>query len=78
MRTIGLAEEPLEAMVRRLTSRTAFGKTISNHSVCEERVARARIDIEMRRCLKAASVMDAAGNKAARGEIAMIKVQAPQ
>lgn len=80
MRTIGSAEEALEAMVRRLTSRTAFGKTISEHSVWEERVARARIDIEMTRllCLKAASMMDVAGNKAARGEIAMIKVQAPQ
>jgi acyl-CoA dehydrogenase len=80
MRTIGSAEEAFEAMVRRLTSRTAFGKTISEHSVWEERVARARIDIEMTRllCLKAASMMDVAGNKGARGEIAMIKVQAPQ
>ncbi|RST31124.1 acyl-CoA dehydrogenase [Sphingomonas ginkgonis] len=79
MRTIGVAENALEAMARRLTSRVAFGKRISDHSVWEQRVARARIDIEMSRllCLKAADVMDRAGNKAAKLEIAMIKVQAP-
>jgi acyl-CoA dehydrogenase len=80
MRTIGTAEEALEAMTRRLLSRTVFGKRIGEHSVWEERIARARIDIEMTRllCLKAANMMDRAGNKAARNEIAMIKVQAPQ
>jgi acyl-CoA dehydrogenase len=80
MRTIGAAEEALEAMARRLLTRTAFGKRIAEHSVWEERIARARIDIEMTRllCLKAADLMDRAGNKAARDEIAMIKVQAPQ
>ncbi|WP_239807067.1 acyl-CoA dehydrogenase family protein [Croceicoccus hydrothermalis] len=79
MRTIGAAEVALEAMCRRLTHRVAFGKRIAEHSVWEERVARARIDIEMSRllCLKAADMMDKAGNKAARNEIAMIKVQAP-
>lgn len=79
MRIIGVAEEALEAMARRLISRTAFGKRIADHSVWEERLARARIDIEMSRllCLKAADVMDRAGNKEARTEIAMIKVQAP-
>ena len=79
MRTIGVAEEALEAMCRRLTTRVAFGKRISDHSVWEQRVARARIDIEMSRllCLKAADMMDRAGNKAAKDEIAMIKVQAP-
>jgi acyl-CoA dehydrogenase len=80
MRTIGTAEEALEAMTRRLLSRTVFGKRIGEHSVWEERIARARIDIEMTRllCLKAANMMDRAGNKAARNEIAMIKFQAPQ
>ncbi|MCP5397038.1 MAG: acyl-CoA dehydrogenase family protein [Sphingomonadaceae bacterium] len=79
MRTIGAAEEALEKMCKRLQSRTAFGKPIYKHSVWEERVARARIDIDMTRllCLKAADMMDKAGNKAAKGEIAMIKVQAP-
>ncbi|HMT44446.1 MAG TPA: acyl-CoA dehydrogenase family protein, partial [Chakrabartia sp.] len=79
MRTIGVAEVALEKMCRRLTSRVAFGKTIASHSVWEQRIARARIDIEMTRllCLKAAQMMDTVGNKAAAGEIAMIKVQAP-
>jgi len=80
MRAIGTAEEALATMVKRLVSRTAFGKRLSDHSVWEERVAQARIDIEMTRllCLKAADMMDRAGNKAARDEIAMIKVQAPR
>ncbi len=79
MRTVGVAEEAIEKMARRLLSRTAFGKTIAEQSVWEERIARARIDIEMTRllCLKAADMMDKVGNKAAAAEIAMIKVQAP-
>jgi alkylation response protein AidB-like acyl-CoA dehydrogenase len=79
MRTIGAAEEALGAMVERLMSRAAFGKTIAEQGVWEERIADARINIEMSRllCLKAADVMDRAGNKAAQGEIAMIKVAAP-
>jgi acyl-CoA dehydrogenase len=79
MRTIGAAEEALEGMTRRLMSRTAFGKTLAEQGVWEERIANARIDIEMTRllCLKAADMMDRAGNKAAQGEIAMIKVAAP-
>jgi acyl-CoA dehydrogenase len=79
MRTIGVAEVALEKMVKRIQSRKAFGKYISDHSVWEERVAEARINIEMCRllCLKAADMMDKAGNKSARLEIAMIKVAAP-
>jgi alkylation response protein AidB-like acyl-CoA dehydrogenase len=79
MRTIGVAEDALEKMCRRLQSRVAFGKPVSSHSVWEERIARARIDIEMTRllCLKAADMMDKVGNKSAAAEIAMIKVQAP-
>jgi alkylation response protein AidB-like acyl-CoA dehydrogenase len=79
MRTVGVAEEALAAMVKRLQSRIAFGKPLSAHSVWEERIAAARIDIECSRllCLKAAHMMDRAGNKAAAGEIAMIKVHAP-
>jgi len=80
MRMIGVAEEALDAMVQRLLSRRAFGKTLAEQSVWEERVADARIDIEMTRllCLKAADMMDRVGNKAAQGEIAMIKVAAPK
>jgi alkylation response protein AidB-like acyl-CoA dehydrogenase len=79
MRTIGVAERALELMCRRLLGRHAFGKRIAEHSVWEERIAEARIDIECARLLtlKAAWMMDTAGNKAARNEIAMIKVKAP-
>lgn len=79
MRTIGIAEKALEAMAKRLVSRVAFGKRLSDNNIWEERLARARIDIEMSRllCLKAADMMDRAGNKAAQLEIAMIKVQGP-
>ncbi|WP_294291056.1 acyl-CoA dehydrogenase family protein [uncultured Sphingomonas sp.] len=79
MRTIGVAESAIEAMARRLLSRVAFGKRIADQSVWEQRIARARIDIEMTRllCLKAADMMDKAGNKSAQLEIAMVKVQAP-
>jgi acyl-CoA dehydrogenase len=80
MRTIGSAERALELMVKRLLSREAFGKKISEHSVWEQRVAEARTNIEMCRllCLKAADMMDKVGNKVARTEIAMIKVAAPR
>ena len=79
MRTIGVAEVAIEAMAKRLLSRVAFGKRIADHSIWEQRIARARIEIEMTRllCLKAADMMDKAGNKSAQLEIAMIKVQAP-
>jgi len=80
MRTIGVAERALEQMVRRLLSREAFGKKIAEHSVWEQRVAEARINIDMCRLLtlKAADLMDKAGNKVARTDIAMIKVAAPR
>jgi len=79
MRLIGVAERALEKMCARLMSRTAFGKKIYEQSIWEERVADARIDIECARLLtlKAADMMDKVGNKAARAEIAMIKVKAP-
>ena len=80
MRTIGAAERALELMVRRLMSREAFGKRISEHSIWEQRIAEARLEIEQARLLtlKAAWMMDTVGNKAAKGEIAMIKVAAPR
>jgi alkylation response protein AidB-like acyl-CoA dehydrogenase len=79
MRTIGAAERALELMVKRLMSREAFGKPVIKHSVWDQRIASARIDIEQSRLLtlKAAWMMDTVGNKHARGEIAMIKVAAP-
>ena len=80
MRTLGAAETALEKMAQRLLSRVAFGKSIASHSVWEQRIAEARIDIEMTRllCLKAADMMDKVGAKAAQLEIAMIKVAAPR
>jgi acyl-CoA dehydrogenase len=79
MRLIGLAERSLELMCRRATARVAFGKTLAARTVTQERIAEARCQIEQARLLtlKAAWMMDVAGNKAAKAEIAMIKVVAP-
>ena len=79
MRLIGLAERSLELMCRRASARVAFGKTVAQQTVTQERIAEARIMIEQARLLtlKAAWMMDVAGNKAAKAEIAMIKVVAP-
>ncbi|MCP5391162.1 MAG: acyl-CoA dehydrogenase family protein [Sphingomonadaceae bacterium] len=79
MRLIGLSERILERMCRRATERVAFGNPISEQSVTMERIAQARILIEQARLLtmRAAWMMDTVGNKAARQDIAMIKVAAP-
>ena len=79
MRLIGLAERALELMCERVSSRVAFGKPLAAQSVTQERIAEARCQIDMARLLtlKAAWMMDVAGNKTARAEIAMIKVVAP-
>jgi acyl-CoA dehydrogenase len=80
MRNVGAAERVLEATCRRLLSRIAFGRAIAEQSIWLERVANCRILIEQARwlVLSAADKMDRLGNKAARREIAMIKVAAPQ
>jgi acyl-CoA dehydrogenase len=80
MRVIASCEVALEKTVRRLMAREAFGKPIIAHSIWEQRIAEARTDIEMMRllCMQAAHKMDTVGNKAARAEIAMIKVAAPR
>lgn len=80
MRLIGLAERALDLMCQRALQRVAFGKPIAQHGVTQERIAEARCRIEQARLLtlKAAWMMDVAGNKTAKAEIAMIKVVAPQ
>ncbi len=79
MRLIGLAERALELMCKRTSSRIAFGKPLAAQTVTQERIAEARCKIDMARLLtlKAAWMMDMAGNKFAKNEIAMIKVVAP-
>jgi acyl-CoA dehydrogenase len=79
MRQIGLAERALERMCRRTASRVAFGKPVSEQTVTQERIAQSRILIDQARLLtlNAAHAMDTVGNKAARTEIAMIKVAVP-
>ena len=79
MRLIGLAERALELMCKRASSRVAFGRTVAEQGVTRERIAEARCRIDQARLLtlKAAWIMDVAGNKTAKAEIAMIKVVAP-
>lgn len=79
MRTIGAAEAALEAMCRRLRSRTAFGKRLDQHSVWEERIARARVDIESSRLLtlRCADLLDQHDGQAVREHVSMIKLAVP-
>jgi acyl-CoA dehydrogenase len=79
MRSIGAAERALEMMIDRLQTRVAFGRPLADQSLWHERIAESRCLIDQARLLtlNAARMMDVAGNKAARAEIAMIKVVAP-
>jgi len=79
MRLVGVAERALELMCKRSLARVTFGKPIAERTVTQERIAESRIMIDSARLLvlKAAYMMDTVGNKAARAEIAMIKVLAP-
>jgi len=79
MRLIGLAERALESLCDRANERVAFGKPLAEQGVVRESIADSRLEIDQARLLtlKAADLMDKAGNKVARAEIAMIKVVAP-
>ncbi len=79
MRQIGVAERALETLCRRARQRTTFGKAIADHGVTRHWIAESRMEIDQARLLTlhAARMMDEVGNKAARAEIAMIKVVAP-
>jgi len=80
MRLIGLAERCLELMCARVRARVAFGRPLAEQGTIRADIAESRMDIEQARLLtlKTVAMMDAGGNKAARGEIAMIKVVVPR
>ncbi len=80
MRTIGKAEVALDYMVKRGSSREAFGRSLINLGKNLELVARARIEIEAMRMvvLKAAKAMDVLGNREARVWVSLAKAMVPE
>ncbi len=79
MRVLGMAERALELMCKRVSSRETFGTRLADQGVVQDWIARSRVEIEQARLLvlKTAWMMDEVGNKAARQQIAAIKIVAP-
>jgi len=79
MRCIGVAERAIQTMCKRVQARVAFGRPLAEQGTIRAGIAKSRMEVEQARLLtlKAAYMMDTVGNKAARSEIAMIKVIAP-
>ena len=80
MRLIGTAERALKLMCARVKTRVAFGKPLADQGTIRAQIAESRVEIDQARLLtlRAAYLMDTVGNKAARSEIAQIKVVAPR
>jgi acyl-CoA dehydrogenase len=80
MRLVGMAERALELMCARVKTRVAFGKPLAEQGTIRAHIAESRVEIDQARLLtlRAAYLMDTIGNKAARSEIAQIKVVAPR
>jgi acyl-CoA dehydrogenase len=80
MRSIGQAERALDLLVKRATTRVAFGKPLIQLGKNLETVSRARIEIEAMRLmvLKAAKAMDVLGNREARVWVSMVKAMVPE
>jgi acyl-CoA dehydrogenase len=80
MRSVGAGEKALELMIRRTSTRSAFGKPIIQLGKNIEVVARARIELDACRLmvLQAAKAMDVLGNKEARIYVSGIKAMVPE
>ena len=80
MRLIGMAERALQLMVRRATSRTAFGRPLAKHGVVATQIAEARLAIDQARLLvlRTAWLIDTQGARAAASDVAAIKVVVPR
>ena len=80
MRAIGMAERALELMCRRAISREAFGQPLARQGVVQQQIALSRVAIDQARLLvlQTAWLIDTAGVKAARSQVAAIKAVVPQ
>jgi acyl-CoA dehydrogenase len=77
MRAVGAAERAFELMCRRANTRVTRGEPLAEKQMVQDWVASSRIEIDAARLavLHAAWTIDSVGKKAARQQIAQIKVQ---